>query len=227
MFANRKRKNLNARRRQLMRGVASAPNLVMMMAASVLLASCAEDGDPGPQGPQGPQGPEGPAGPPAPTPPVPEPTGEVPEMVDGAEIRTIDGVDNNEQFEDIGSTFEQLSRLAPSDYGDLISTLAGALRPSPRLISNEVSDQAGADIPNTFGTSDFLWQWGQFLDHDIDLTPAGGADAAIPVPAGDPSFDPANTGTQTIEFTRSIFDPTTGNVTGKSARANQYHYILD
>ena len=32
----------------------------------------------------------------------------------------------------------------------------------------------------------------------------------IPVPAGDPSFDPAGTGTQVIPLTRSSFDPATG-----------------
>ncbi len=41
-----------------------------------------------------------------------------------------------------------------------------------------------------------LMQWGQFVDHDIDLTE--GVDppepADIPVPVGDPFFDPSGTG---------------------------------
>jgi peroxidase len=57
-----------------------------------------------------------------------------------------------------------------------------------------------------------LWQWGQFVDHDIDLT--DGSDPPdlmhIPVPLGDPEFDPAGSGVATIPMNRSLFDPATG-----------------
>lgn len=185
---------------------------ILIVFGYLFAAGCSED--PGPQGPAGPAGPAGPPGPPGPPPPAPPPSSEAPDSVNGKSIRSIDGTSNNEQFDDIGSSFERLSRLEGSDYGDFISSLAGASRPSARLISNEVHDQDGASIPNPFGTSDFLWQWGQFLDHDIDLTPGGGDDAPIPVPTGDSDFDPMGTGTQTISLTRSVFDPTTGNIIG-------------
>jgi hypothetical protein len=46
--------------------------------------------------------------------------------------------------------------------------------------------------------------WGQILDHDMSLTEGGKTDPApIPVPAGDPYFDPLGTGTQTIAFVRA------------------------
>jgi hypothetical protein len=62
------------------------------------------------------------------------------------------------------------------------------------------------------GASDYLWQWGQFLDHDIDLTE--GSDppepAHIPIPAYDLDFDPDGSGDDVFDFNRSIYDAATG-----------------
>jgi peroxidase len=83
----------------------------------------------------------------------------------------------------------------------------------PRAISQTVFDQ-NSSIPNSLGASDWLWQWGQFIDHDLDLTPAtSGESFNILVPAGDPLFDPLNTGTQEMSLTRSIYDTLTGTST--------------
>jgi hypothetical protein len=51
-----------------------------------------------------------------------------------------------------------------------------------------------------------VWQWGQFLDHDIDLTPTSDPVDLfdIAVPAGDPFFDPEGTGAQSISLNRSL-----------------------
>ena len=85
----------------------------------------------------------------------------------------------------------QLRRLLPANYADGISALAENAAAGPREISNAVAAQ-NALIPNSLGASDFFWQWGQFLDHDLDLT--DGVNPAehvnIPVPAGDIWFDP-------------------------------------
>ncbi|NCY03402.1 MAG: peroxidase, partial [Planctomycetia bacterium] len=61
-----------------------------------------------------------------------------------------------------------------------------------------------------------VYAWGQFLDHDIGLTTGAAPREAMPVavPAGDPSFDPAGTGTATISMSRSAWDPATGTGTG-------------
>lgn len=126
-----------------------------------------------------------------------------------SEFRSIDGHDNNLLNPDIGAAGTQLQRLVAADYADGISALAGADRPSPRLISNIVSGQSSS-IQNPMNASDMLWQWGQFLDHDIDLT--DGIDppepANIPVPAGDPFFDPTGTGAASISLNRSLYDVT-------------------
>jgi len=105
---------------------------------------------------------------------------------------------------------EQLIRIAPVGYADGISALAGAGRLSAREISNMVLTQSGS-IPSGGGATDWIWQMGQFIDHDIDLTEPGGTESEpIEVPLGDPFFDPLGEGNKTIPFTRSIFDPLTG-----------------
>ena len=64
-----------------------------------------------------------------------------------------------------------------------------------------------------------LWQWGQFLDHDIVLSADDAAEPfPIPVPLRDPVFDPAWTGQAVISLNRSAFDPDTGTDTDNPRR---------
>ena len=135
-----------------------------------------------------------------------------PTISEVGEIRTINGVGNNTNNPNWGAAFTHLQRIAPADYGDGIASLAGSLRPSASVVSNAVAAQGETEtIPNPFGTSDILWQWGQFLDHDIDLTDGSPDEPApIVVPLGDSYFDPQGTGNVVIPFSRAIFDPLTG-----------------
>lgn len=56
-----------------------------------------------------------------------------------------------------------------------------------------------------------MWQWGQFIDHDMTLVLTDVGDVGdIPVPAGDPYFDPSTSGVQVIQFSRSIYAPGSG-----------------
>lgn len=127
------------------------------------------------------------------------------------DLRAIDGYGNNLQNPEFNSTGSMLLRVMSNDYADYVSQMAGQERPGPRDISNTVANQTESR-QNTLGLSDFVWQWGQFLDHDIDLTdgvfPAEVAD--IPVPAGDPHFDPTGVGGTVMQFNRSTFDASTG-----------------
>ncbi len=126
-------------------------------------------------------------------------------------LRRIDGRDNNPYEPAMGSAFTPLNRWAPPVYDDGTAAMVEAGRPSPRMISNLVNAQVLAR-PNRACVSDFFWQWGQFLDHDIDLT--DGTDppepANIAVPTGDPEFDPDATGSAEMAFNRSVYDETTG-----------------
>jgi hypothetical protein len=131
--------------------------------------------------------------------------------VEQPSLRSIDGSGNNLDDPDMGAAYTPLRRWLPSDYADGVSELAGPDRPGARAVSNGLSAQ-DEDVPNPLRASDFLWQWGQFLDHDIDLT--DGTDppepANIPVPEGDPYFDPKGKGKAEIPFNRSIHDGASG-----------------
>lgn len=134
-------------------------------------------------------------------------------------FRSIDGSDNNLANPTWGEADTQLLRLLAPNYTDGISTPAGANSPSARAVSNAVSAQTDP-IANSLNASDWLWQWGQFIDHDLDLSDphitADGHHEAfnILVPTGDPFFDPMGTGTQEIGLNRSLYDPTTGTGAG-------------
>lgn len=136
-------------------------------------------------------------------------------LLDGGLYRTIDGTDNNLDNPEWGSSGIDLLRIAPAEYGDGFSTPAGSDRPSARVISNSLVDQGDEDIVSDRQLSAMIYAWGQFLDHDIDLTPNASPSQPfnIQVPTGDPSFDPAGTGTQVIRLKRSATDPATGTST--------------
>lgn len=132
-----------------------------------------------------------------------------------ADIRTYDGTNNNLLNPTWGAAGTQLARMAPAAYADGISSPAGVGRQNPRLISNTVVAQSTM-APNSHQMTDWVFQWGQFVDHDLDLTVlATPAEVLnVPIPAGDPIFDPANTGTAVMAFQRSKYDPSTGTGVG-------------
>lgn len=115
-------------------------------------------------------------------------------------IRSIDGSGNNLAAPQLGAASTLFARAAPVDYGDGLSAPAGAHRPSARAISNIVCAQPG-DRPSATGASAMVFQWAQFLDHDLDLTDPASPPEPLPieVPGDDAVFAP---GTQ-LPFARS------------------------
>ena len=85
---------------------------------------------------------------------------------------SLDGRGNNVAHTVWGCAGADLMRYAPAAYGDSLSTPGGASRPSARLISNTVCDLP-EDVHNTRLLSDWIYGWGQFVDHDLDLTTFG------------------------------------------------------
>ena len=122
------------------------------------------------------------------------------------EFRSIDGTGNNPIDPLRGSANIPLLRNTTVAYGDGSGTPAGANEPSAREISDDVFAQDHS-VQCAVNVADFLWDWGQFVDHDIDMTPAESPIEPfnIPVPKGDPWFDPNGTGTQTIDLDRSLY----------------------
>ncbi len=115
--------------------------------------------------------------------------------------RSLDGTNNNiaPQRGEWGATEIALFRELPAEYGsiDTKNAIGGANRPSPRKISNALSDEPVTQF-NARNLSAFVYVWGQFLDHDITLTPTGNTEyAPIPLPVDEPLF------TAAIPFYRS------------------------
>jgi len=144
------------------------------------------------------------------------------------EFRSIDGTGNNTANPDWGSTGIHLLRQASgAHYTDGLNSPARSAQPSPRHISNEIFAQS-TPVKNNRYLSDFVWQWGQFVDHDIDLTQSHSPAEPfnIPVPPGDPWFDPTSTGTAEIPLSRAAYDPTTG-ITDPRQQINQITAYID
>eukprot|EP01084_Bolivina_argentea_P161419 281001_1 len=115
------------------------------------------------------------------------------------EFRSHSGVGNNINNPRYGSANTFVPRCLPAVYGDGFNSLTGETRMNPREISNVLSRQLPENDPifvNNRDLTQFAWQWGQFIDHDITLISEDKSaldlddDIDIYVPCGDPEFDP-------------------------------------
>ena len=72
--------------------------------------------------------------------------------------------------------------------------IPAANRPNARQVSNRVGKTDGTIPLNKLNLTNLFTIWGQFVDHDITLTPFQKGDNAedysIDIPRGDPDFDP-------------------------------------
>ena len=143
------------------------------------------------------------------------------------QFRTVTGVCNNLENPLFGAAHTPFSRLIPAQYEDGLSQLRGAMQnmenslltegpfsppnPSPRL----VSISAVRDRPiNDERFSHIMMQWGQFLDHDLDLAPAFRVEcsgctvnetcAPFRVPTDDPTFGDSSSNRVCHPFARSL-----------------------
>ena len=120
------------------------------------------------------------------------------------QYRTADGTNNNLTQTTLGSANTAFTTIVDKDPERMLEGSEVASLPNVRDISNAIAAQTETTV-NDKGLSDMFWIYGQFLDHDINLTPTSATDTApIEIPKGDAFFDPFNTGTQEMDFHRSV-----------------------
>ncbi len=130
-------------------------------------------------------------------------------------FRPITEVGNNVANPTLATAGTDLLRLSPVAYADGISSPSLPNNPGARVLSDQLNNQADPANPsqdiqtvNQANLSDFGYAFGQFMDHDMDLTPTTSGEFFNIL--ADPN-DPSKMATQTFE--RSTFDPATGTST--------------
>ncbi len=123
-------------------------------------------------------------------------------------FRSIDGTNNNiaRTKAEWGATNIALVREIPAEYGatDTKNAMGGTGRPSARQISNAICDEPVTTFSSK-NLSTYVYVWGQFLDHDIVLTPSSTTESVpIALPANETLF------TVPISFSRSTIFPGSG-----------------
>ncbi|WP_191970129.1 peroxidase family protein [Methylobacterium planeticum] len=130
------------------------------------------------------------------------------------EFYSIDGSGNNLAQPELNAAGTDFLRLGAAHFLDGISVPLGG--PNPRTISNVVVGEGDPTIPNPDGHSGMLYAWGQFIDHDLDLSRSDGVTHIdVVIPPGDAYF-PAGS---LIPITRAVIDPETGPGTDRPAIA--------
>src|SRR5689334_11363205 len=133
-------------------------------------------------------------------------------------FRTYDGRFNNLDPKkiDFGAANITFFRELPAAYGpsDPNNAMGGVNRPSAREISNVVIDEPITQF-NTRHLSTLVYQWGQFLDHEMTLTPTGTTEyVPIPLPPDEKIF------TEEIPFFRSEFRTNPGSLLRQQINLN-------
>ena len=140
-------------------------------------------------------------------------------------VRSYDGSFNNVYHPEWGSEGDQLRTITTVGFGDGISEMTEYDRPNPREISNAMFSQ-NEPILDLFNLSDFVWVFGQFIDHDISLVEEDLTEPLfISIPENDQFFDPAGS---PISMFRSAAMPGTGtNVNNPRGYSNGVTAFID
>ena len=142
-------------------------------------------------------------------------------------FRSLNGSYNNLTNENWGAANTSQMRMVTPDYADEFGSprSGDGNLPAPRAVSNVTSAQTDPTICSNLA-SGWLWQWGQFVDHDLVLTNTATPRESlnISVPMGDSYFDPFYTGTVVIPLSRSEY---TLDKLGVRQQTNQVTSYID
>src|ERR1044072_6957317 len=100
------------------------------------------------------------------------------------EQRSLDGARNNRAHPWWGQAGTASPRIAPARYADGVG--AQAAGPSPRYVSNRVFSDLGQNLFSERGVTQWVWTWGQFIDHTFGLAKDGDERAPMGLHANDP-----------------------------------------
>lgn len=126
------------------------------------------------------------------------------------ENRTFTGEGNNLLNVELGATNTQLQRQTTVNYADGVSQINDSNLPSPRVISNYVFDQT-ENIFDNHNLSDYVWVFGQFINHDITLVESNISEPVfLDIPDDDTHFSPS----EFILTSRNRAIPGTGDSQG-------------
>jgi hypothetical protein len=130
-----------------------------------------------------------------------------PGVVEIVDVQSLDGSQNNLVHPTWGKLGLPYSRVGPARYQDGRSMPVSG--PNSRFVSNRVFNDVNQNIFSEREVSQWLWTWGQFLDHTFGLARGGGPAANIPFDANDPLEEFRND-FGSIPFTRDAATPGTG-----------------
>ena len=109
-------------------------------------------------------------------------------LVNSQEYRTINGQDNNLTNPTWGMAQGDIVRITDANYKDGNSEPQDD-KPNARVISNKIFNQL-SQTTDILNLSDFVWVFGQFLDHDLSAVGNSNEPIFVTVPEDDEWFLP-------------------------------------
>ncbi|MBK7344233.1 MAG: hypothetical protein IPJ06_14760 [Saprospiraceae bacterium] len=147
----------------------------------------------------------------------------------GTNLPDFHGLGNNVDHPEWGANHSMLQNNTTVAFANGFSSPAAPQRANPRLISNYLMGQPSV-LPSTQGLSDYVWVFGQFIDHDVTLVGNNSAEFfPITINFPDPIFNPGGAlPNALIPMSRSAHVPGTGTELGNPRRyANEISAFVD